>query len=610
MVYFYVEILLILEEKMDIKQRIIALQEKMKEKGITMYMVPSADFHQSEYVSDYFKGRAFITGFTGSAGTAIVTLSDAFLWTDGRYFIQAEKELKGSGITLCKMGEPGVPTIDEYLAQNLTSEDTLGLDGRVISVAQGKQFESITQKAKANFINDVDFIHDIWTDCTPLPAEPAFALSENYTGESTESKLARIREKVSASNATAHIVSALDDLCWIFNFRGNDVAYCPVVLAHTIIFEDTVSLYIEESKLPADVLANLKENNVTILPYNSIYEDLKNLDSTVRILLDPAKLNYSLYTSIPSEVKKVEDATPVAFMKACKNEVELENIRKAHIKDGVAITKFMHWLKKNIGKIEMDELSASAQLESFRKEQEGFLWPSFAPICAYGEHAAQCHYSSSKETNVPIEQKGLFLADTGGNYMEGSTDITRTTAMGPLRDVEILHFTTVARAMLTLMNVKFIYGTTGINLDFVARGVVNAIGANYNHGTGHGVGYLLSIHEGPQGIRGKVLGTESIALEPGMILTNEPGLYVDGSHGIRTENELIVREAEKNEFGQFLYFEPITFAPIDLDAIDPSLMSDIEKVYLNDYHQQVWDKISPHLNDEEKEWLKEYTRAI
>ncbi len=595
---------------MDIKQRIIALQNKMRDDGITMYMVPSADFHQSEYVSDYFKGRAFITGFTGSAGTAIITLDKALLWTDGRYFIQAEKELQGTGVTLCKMGEPDVPTIDEYLTQNLTTDDTLGLDGRVISVAQGKQYATITEKAGANFVTDVDFIHEIWEDCAPLPCEKAFGLADSYTGESTTSKLKRIREKIIENDATAHIVSALDDLCWVYNFRGNDVSFCPVVLAHTIIGLDSVSLYVEESKLPEDVLANLKSNNVSILPYSDIYEDLKRLDASQNILLDPTKLNYALYSSIPADVKKVEAATPVALMKACKNEIELNNVRNAHIKDGVAVTKFMYWLKKNIGKVEMDELSASDKLESFRKEQEGFLWPSFAPICAYGEHAAQCHYSSSEETNVPIKQEGFFLTDTGGNYMEGSTDITRTTAMGPLRDVEILHFTTVARAMLALMNVKFIYGTSGLNLDFVSRGIVNSIGANYNHGTGHGVGYLLSIHEGPQGIRGKALGTESIALESGMILTDEPGLYVDGSHGIRTENELIVREGEKNEFGQFMYFEPITFAPIDLDAIDPSLMSDVEKGYLNNYHQQVWDKISPHLDEKEQEWLKEYTRAI
>ncbi len=594
---------------MAIITNIQALRAAMSDANIDAYLIPSADFHQSEYVGAYFKARAFFTGFSGSAGTALITADKAYLWTDGRYFIQAEQELEGTEIELCRMGNPGVPTISQFLQDVLPDGSTLGFDGRVVSLSEGQEYEEIMTGKKGAVRYDVDFISDIWSDRPELSKEPSFHLAEQYTGASTASKLSAIREAMKEANAEAHIITALDDLCWTFNFRGNDVKFSPVVLGYAMIYPDSVSLFIDEKKLDAETKADLALNNVTYYPYNDIYDDIKN-NTMATLMLDPTKLNYALYKNIPETCTRIETENPSILMKSIKNDVELDNIRAAHIKDGIAVTKYMRWVKMNAGTLPMSELSASDKLEEFRGEQEGFLWPSFAPICAYKEHAALCHYSSTPETNYELKAEGLFLNDTGGNYYEGSTDITRTFALGTLTEDEILHFTLVAKGMLALADATFLEGIGGHNLDILARQPFWERGLDFNHGTGHGVGYLLSIHEGPAGIRWQVRNGQCAPLKPGMILTDEPGLYIAGSHGIRTENELIIRKGTKNEYGQFLYFEPITFVPIDLDAIDPSIMSEIDKKRLNNYHEQVWEKISPYLDAEEQEWLKKYTRDI
>ncbi len=595
---------------MSILERIAALRSAMKKNDVYAYLVPSADFHQTEYVGEHFKARAFITGFTGSAGTALITESEAFLWTDGRYFIQAEAQLQNSGVTLCKMGEPGVPTITEYLKQSMPEGSVLGFDGRVVSVAGGIDYEAAMSEIHGSIKYELDFISEIWDNRPELSKEMAFHLDIKYSGESTESKLARIREKMAEVSATAHIITTLDDLCWTFNFRGDDVKYSPMVLGYAIIYMDKVELFIDTHKLTDEIHADLSKNQVVYLPYNDIYDKVKSFTAEDTILLDPANLNYALYSNLPTAVTRVEKPTPSILMKAIKNDVELENIRIAHIKDGVAITKFMYWLKSNIGSIEIDELSASDKLASFREEQTGYIRPSFAPICAYKEHAALCHYESTPETNIPLQTEGLFLTDTGGNYYEGSTDITRTFALGALTADEKMHYTTVAKSMLNLTAAKFLEGNCGFNLDILARQPFWDLDLDYNHGTGHGVGYLLSIHEGPAGIHWNRRNTVNTALTEGMILTNEPGLYIGGSHGIRIENELVIRKGTKNEYGQFMYFETITFAPIDLDAIDTSLLSELDKTRLNAYHMEVWDKISPYLTSDEQAWLKTYTRAV
>ncbi len=595
---------------MNVPERIAALRALMGERGYDVYMVPTDDCHQSEYVGEHFKARKFITGFTGSAGTAVITKTEAGLWTDGRYFIQAEKQLSGSGVKLFKMGEPGVPTVEEYIADVLPEDGVLGFDGRVTAMGEGQALETAISAKNGKISYSEDLVDKIWEDRPPLSEKPAFALGEEYTGESTKSKLGRIREAMEKAGANVHIIAALDDVCWTTNLRGDDIEYFPLLLSYAVITMDDMKLYIDERKLTDEMKANLVKDNISIHPYDAIYEDVKALPADSRILVDPARLNYALYNNLPKEAAVIEQANPTVLMKSMKNETEIKNIINAHVKDGVAITKFMYWLKKNVGKTEVTEISAAEKLEEFRKEQEGYLWQSFEPICASGEHAAIVHYSATPETNIPVVTDGLFLTDTGGGYMEGSTDITRTFAFGKVTDRMKEDFTTVLLCNLRLARAVFLHGTCGFNLDILARMPAWERGINFNHGTGHGVGYLMNIHEAPCGFRIAIREREKAVLEEGMVITDEPGIYIEGSHGIRTENELLVRKGEKNEYGQFYYFEPITYAPIDLDAVVPEMMTAEDKKQLNEYHAKVYEIIAPHLNEEEREWLKEYTRAV
>ncbi len=595
---------------MNVPERISALRALMEDRGYDAYMVPTDDNHQSEYVGEHFKARAFITGFTGSAGTAVITKDAAGLWTDGRYFIQAEQQLSGSGVKLFKMGEPGVPTVEEFIADVLPEGGTLGFDGRVVAMGEGQALEAAAAKKSGKIDYSTDLIDKIWEDRPALSEEPAFALGVEYTGESTESKLKRIRKAMEEEGADIHIIAALDDVCWTTNLRGNDIEFFPLLLSYAVITKEDMKLYIDERKLTDEMKANLAKDNISLRPYNAVYEDVKELCADSAILVDPSRLNYALYNNLPKGAKVIEKVNPTVLMKAMKNDTEIKNIKNAHVKDGVAVTKFMHWLKKNVGKTEITEISAAEKLEEFRKEQEGYLWQSFEPICGSGEHAAIVHYAATPETNVPVVTDGLFLTDTGGGYMEGSTDITRTFAFGKITDRMAEDFTTVLLCNLRLARAVFMHGTCGYNLDILARMPAWERGINYNHGTGHGVGYLMNIHEAPSGFRIAIREREKAVIEPGMVITDEPGIYIEGSHGIRTENELLVCEKEKTEYGQFLCFEPITYVPIDLDAVNPDMMTKEDKEQLNAYHAKVYELVSPHLNEEEKEWLKEYTRAI
>ena len=595
-----------------IKQRIENIRDLMKEKNIYAYIVPSSDYHQSEYVGDYFKSREFMSGFTGSAGTLIISMDEAGLWTDGRYFIQAENELKDSGIKLFKMGEEGVPTIEEYLLEKLPKNSTLGFDGRVMSVKEGQSLANKLAFKGINIEYKYDLVNDIWEDRCSLPTEKAFLLGIEYSGESFSDKLSRIRAVMKAKKATTHILASLDDIAWLFNIRGRDVKSNPVVLSYAVISIDSVYLFIDKNKIGEDIRAELSKENVQIKGYEEVYEFIKNIDENEVVLIDTSKVNYAIYNNIPSNVQKIEERNPSILFKSIKNEIELKNIRNSHIKDGVAFTKFMYWLKNNIGKIEITEISATQKLEEFRREQDKFIEPSFSTIAAYKDHAAMMHYSATEESNYKLEPRDLFLVDSGGQYFDGTTDITRTIALGPIPENVRKDFTNVVRGMIRLSKAKFLYGCRGYNLDILARGPLWEEGVDYKCGTGHGIGFVLNVHEGPNGFRWKVREDidDSCILEEGMVTTNEPGVYVENSHGIRIENEIVVRKAEKNEYGQFMDFEVITFAPIDLDAIDESLILKDEKVYLNNYHKQVYDKISPYLNEEEKQWLKTYTREI
>ncbi|WP_416389580.1 aminopeptidase P family protein [Paraclostridium bifermentans] len=597
---------------MMISGRLESLRKYMGEYKIDAYIIPSSDNHQSEYVGDYFKSRAYISGFTGSAGTLVVTMDEAGLWTDGRYFIQAENQLKNTGIKLFKMGEEGVPTTQEFICEKLSEGSTLGFDGRLISANEGKSLEEKLKEKNVSIKYEYDLVDKVWNDRPSLSNEKAFLLKVNYAGETFSSKLERLREVMKEKNVTSHIITTLDDIAWLFNIRGRDVKYTPVVLSYAIITLGEVYLFIDESKLNEEIINELKTENVIIKKYDDIYEFVKTMDKTETVLLDDGKVSYSIYNNLPNEVQKIKEPNPTMNFKAVKNNIELDNVRNSHLKDGIAFTKFMYWLKNNVGKIEISEISASEKLEELRRAQEGFIEPSFATIAGYREHAAMMHYSATPESDYKLEASDLFLIDSGGQYFDGTTDITRTIALGEVNSELKTHFTAVLRGMINLSMAKFLYGAKGYNLDILARRPMWNVGLDYKCGTGHGVGFLGTIHEAPNGFRWKIAPNrlETATLEEGMVTTNEPGIYIEGSHGIRIENELITKKAEKNEYGQFMEFEVVTFAPIDLDAINVDDLNKEERDYLNNYHRLVYEKISPYLTEEENVWLKKYTRGV
>ena len=595
---------------MSTAKRVEKLRALMAEKGMDAYVVPTADFHQSEYVGEHFKARKFISGFSGSYGTAVITKDDGGLWTDGRYFFQATNELEGSGIRLMKMFVGDTPSVTEFLADVVPEGGTVGFDGRVMSMGEGEEFEEALTPKNIKINYSEDLIDEIWEDRPPLSEKPAFFLEEKYSGESTASKLARVREKMKEAGADLHIIASLDDTCWLLNVRGDDIEFFPLLLSYSIVTMDSVELYVDERKLNDQILAEFAKNNVHIHPYNDIYEDVKKLDPSLTAMIDPMKMNYALFKNIPC--KTVEAANPEILMKAMKNPVELENIKEAHIKDGIAITKFMYWVKTRFDKEKITELSAADKLTSLRAAQDGYIRDSFEPLCAFADHAAMMHYSPSPESDVELKEGAFFLNDTGGGYYQGSTDITRTFVLGSVDQQMKKYFTAVVRAMMRLSRARFLYGCYGYNLDILARGPIWDLDLDFQCGTGHGVGYLGNVHEPPTGFRWYIVPSknEHHQLEEGMVITDEPGIYEDGQFGIRIENEFIVRKGVQNKYGQFMYFETITFAPIDLDGIDPEEMSKDEREWLNNYHKDVYEKIGPHLTDEEREWLKEYTRAI
>ncbi len=595
-----------------VNDNIARLRGLMEEKGISMYVVPTSDFHDSEYAGEYFKARTFLSGFTGSAGTLIVTPSEAGLWTDGRYFIQAAAQLEGTCVTLFRMGEEGVPTVTEYIVQNLPRGGVLGFDGRVVSASFGEDLLEKLKDKQGSIHDTEDLAGMIWTDRPALSCEPAWLLDLRYAGESAADKLSFLRGVMKEHQADTHILTSLDDIAWLFNIRGGDIPNNPVVLSYAVITLTDAILFLQSGALTPEVKEGLAACGVTLMEYDSIYDYVKTLPASSSVLCDKKRVNYTLLHSLPDGITLVNLPNPTTARKAVKNATELENLRRAHVKDGAAVTKFMYWLKTNIGKTEITEISASDYLAARRAEQEGFLDLSFSTIAGYNAHAAMMHYSATPESNAVLRPEGFLLVDSGGQYLEGTTDITRTFVLGPISEEWKLHFTTVLRSMLNLARAKFLYGCRGVNLDILARGPLWDMALDYKCGTGHGVGYLLNVHEGPNGFRWKIVPerNDSCVLEEGMVTTDEPGVYVEGSHGIRTENELICKKAEKNEYGKFMEFEHLTLAPIDLDGVDPSLMSAAEIKALNDYHALVYEKISPYLTQEEAEWLRYATRAI
>ena len=595
-----------------IQDRLQALRAEMKKRGIDIYVIPTADFHESEYVGEYFKARAYITGFSGSAGTAVVTMTEAGLWTDGRYFVQAERQLEGTGVTLFRMAEEGVPTIEEYIAKELPERGCLGFDGRVVNTANGKKFQQIVTDKKGSIQVEEDLVGLIWTDRPALAKTTPYILEEKYTGKSVGQKLADVREKMAEAGTDTHILTCLYDIAWLLNIRGNDIDCVPVVMSYLVMNQTECIWFLQEEVLNKQLKEYLEENGITTKPYDSIYEYVKTLPETARVLMSESGVNFRIFANLPASVMVINQSNPTELMRAVKNPTEVDNTRKAHVKDGVAFTKFMYWLKNNIGKIPMTEISASDYLEACRREQEGFVELSFHTISAYGPNAAMMHYSATEESNAQLKPAGFLLVDSGGHYYEGSTDITRTMALGPITDEMREHFTAVCRSNMNLANARFLYGCSGLNLDILARGPLWDMNIDYKCGTGHGIGYLLNVHEGPNGFRWRIVPErkDSGTLEAGMITTDEPGVYLEGKYGIRTENELVCHKGEKNEYGQFMYFENITYAPIDLDAIDPEAMTKRERAMLNEYHAMVYRVLSPYMTAEENEWLKQYTREI
>jgi len=587
------------------------LRQLMKGYGIDYYVIPTDDFHASEYVGAYFETRSWISGFTGSAGTLLVGLDFAGLWTDGRYFLQASQQLVGTGIELMKMGEEGVPSLTEYLAAHLKENGTLGFDGRCLSASFMEELNAALGDTKIQVVYEKDLVGEIWEDRPALSKKPAWFLEDESCGASFKEKLAVVREEMEKKGAKSLLLTSLDEIAWLFNMRGDDIAYNPVVLSFCVITENSVRLFIQKGSLNAEQEMKLVKDDVLLDGYLNIYDYMKTLD-VENIWVNDQKTSYALMENIPEDVRIIKGMTPVAYTKCVKNAKEQENMRNAHVKDGVAMTKFMYWLKQNVGKEAMTEISVAERVKEFRKAQEGFVEESFTTICGYGPHGAVIHYHATEDTNAQIQPEGLLLVDSGGQYVEGTTDITRTFAVGPVTAEEKKDFTTVLKGNLRLGSVRFKEGCTGENLDMVARQPLWEVGLDYNHGTGHGIGFVLNVHETPARInwKGRPGYGENDPFKPGMIVSNEPGFYKEGSYGIRLENLILCQEAESTEYGRFLNFETLTVVPFDLDAVDVTLLDSREKQLLNDYHSRVYHELSSYMTEEELAWLKNATRAI
>ena len=597
-----------------IRARLAALRDSMLRHGVDAYLVLTDDFHASEYVDGYFKCRKWLSGFRGSAGTLVVTADEAGLWTDGRYFLAAAEQLRGTGVELRRMGEPGVPTIPEYLKQTLKDGQCLGYDGRTVTDAYARTLRTALFGREIRYAETLDLVGELWTDRPPFPAHPIWELEERFAGRSRADKLRFLREKMAAFGADWHLLSSLDDIAWLFNLRGGDVAYSPVFYSYTLLSEDHAILYAAPEAFGAELRARLEADGVTIRPYLQIYEDLKALPGGKKLLLSRARTNVALIGAVPPGVELIDKPNPSTLAKAEKNPVEMENERLAHVQDGVAVTKMIHWLREEeksgaIARGELTELDVSEKLLGFRRERPDFVDQSFSPIVAAGEHGAIVHYEATEESNAPVRPDSFLLVDTGGHYLQGSTDITRTVAIGTLSEEQKRHYTAVLRGHLDVAAACFRHGCTGVNLDVLARMPLWELGLDYNHGTGHGVGYLLNVHEGPQGLRLRDQNSGA-PFEEGMLTSDEPGLYLAGQYGIRIENLMLCVRTRQTEHGQFMGFEPVTMVPYERRAILPDMLTERELAQLNEYHAKVYERLSPWLDEDERAWLAEETAAI
>ena len=625
-----------------IMERLEKLRRKMERLGIDYYLIPTADYHNSEYVAPYFQTRHYFCGFSGSNGTLVVGMEEAGLWTDGRYFIQAEKELTGTGVDLYREMEEGVPTVSEWLADRMKENGTLGFDGGCLNVRQVRNLKKKLAHKKVRFVSQYDPAEEIWTDRPALPSHPAFVLGEEYSGESAGSKLARVRAEMRQAGARVYVESKLDNLMWLFNLRGADVECTPVALSFGLVTMDRQVLFIQDSEVTGKVRAYADSIGLDLQPYGSVtafledpavYQEAAGADGTdaadhaqtdCRVLFDPGSLSIRLWNAVTrgreaAGIKTgthydIEKRSPVEDFKAAKNETELKNIRAAYRDDSAAVCRFLYWLHRHVENGTVDSLTeytAAQKMDSLRTEISDFVDLSFGTISAYGPNAAMMHYSAKKDDCAKLRPQGMLLVDCGGQYLRGTTDVTRTMALGPVTEDMRRHYTLTAVGNLQLLDAVFLYGCTGRNVDILARQPLWSTFVDYKCGTGHGIGYLLGVHEGPQNIRWRFAeGMAEAVLEPGMIVSDEPGVYIEGEYGIRIETILEVVEAAKNGDGRFLRFSPLTLVPLDPALIDPEYLTPQTRDVLNRYHTRVYAEIAPLLNEEERRWLRKQTALI
>lgn len=591
--------------KKDITNRLTALRTFMVRKGISAFIVPSTDPHSGEYVPEYWETRKWISGFTGSAGTAVITLDKAGLWTDSRYFLQAEEQLEGTGIILFKERVPGTPTIANWLGQVLQPNEKVGIDGWVNTVSEAENLTQELKKYHLSLITTEDPFTSLWQNRPFLPPEPIFILPETYSGRSCKEKLDLIKNELQKNQANALLLSSLDEIAWTLNLRGKDVHCNPVFVSYLLITPQANTLYIYPEKINQEVMAYLERQQVQTKPYTTIKKDLKDIQG-MQFLLPPTT-NFTLYQTIAAQNNIIRQTSPVTFLKAIKNETEIAGFHKAMKRDGVAMVRFLKWLKEAVKTSQENEMSIDQKLYELRAEQEGFQGISFDTIAGYQEHGAIVHYEATPETSSQLKAEGLLLLDSGAQYLDGTTDITRTIALGSVTEEQKKDYTLVLKGFIALSTAEFPHGTCGTQLDILARQYMWKDGINYGHGTGHGVGHFLNVHEGPHQIR---MNHVPAPLLPGMTITNEPGIYKAGKYGIRTENTMLVVPSRETEFGVFYKFEPLTLCPIDQEAILPEMLTIEEKAWLNQYHKNVYEALSPMLSEAEKQWLKNATLPL
>ncbi len=605
------------QENKVIKDRLSALRAVMAKEGIDYYMMPTSDFHNSEYSADFFKVREYFCGFDGSNGTLVVSQDEAGMWTDGRYFIQAENQMKGTGVKLYKMLEPGVPTISEYLKTNMKEGQTLGFDGRVISTSIGEDLEKKLSAKKVSLKIDKDLAQEVWTDRPALPCHDMYVLSDELCGKSFKEKLAVVREKMNEYGTTIHLLSKLDDIMWLTNLRGNDVECNPVALSYAVITADEFLLFAQPDEVTDEVKSYCDSVGITLKDYHELFSYIEGAAFTGDVLFDKRNTNFLTFKTLSKKTKEAgvslkNEKDPTELLKACKNETELRNIREVYLRDSAKLTEFIYWVKNNVGKIPMTEYSAAMKLDSMRAALPGFIELSFPTISAYKANAAMAHYEATEDNCSEIKPEGMLLVDSGGTYMGGTTDVTRTIVVGHISDEIKRNYTATVMGMLRLAKANFLEGCTGKNVDILARQPLWDLGIDYQHGTGHGIGYVLNVHEGPQNIRWRFTpGQNEAPLMPGMIVSDEPGVYIQDEYGIRIENIVEVVKRGNGRYGQFLGFDHLTYVPIDLEAIDTSIMDSSDIKALNDYHAEVYRRISPLIQITYiREWLKEATRSI